>query len=150
LQCVAVCCSVSQCDAVCCSVLQCVAVCGSVLQCVAVCCSVLQCVAVWCSVLQCVAVCCIMLKCATWMPAAARVHVMQVTAARLWQKFSKVSITWSILAVSWHFENFCACPRDAGSCGSTLGEILKSQCNMVNSGSELTFREFLFALTLCR
>ena len=66
LQCVAVCCSVSQCvalsrnerlemiedvhllvnrhSAVCCSVLQSVAVCCSVLQCVAVCYSVLQCV----------------------------------------------------------------------------------------------------------
>ena len=63
LQCVAVCCCVSQCcRPICilsvgyCSMLQCVAVCCSVLQCVAVCCSVLQCVAVCCSVLQCVAV----------------------------------------------------------------------------------------------
>jgi len=82
LQCVAVCCSVSQ--SACCSVLQCVAVttrtnhntadsqqwraavccsmlqlaCCSVLPCVAVCCSVLPCVAVCCSVLQCVAVYC--------------------------------------------------------------------------------------------
>ena len=86
LQCVAVCCSVSQCVqcvvttfvatdsadvvttlqvcvALCCSALLCVAVCCNVLQCVALCCSVLQCVAVCCSVLQCVAVCCSVLQC---------------------------------------------------------------------------------------
>jgi len=42
LQCVVVCCSMSQCVAVCCSVLQCVAVCCSMFRCVAECCSVLQ------------------------------------------------------------------------------------------------------------
>ena len=67
LQCVAVCCSVSDVVArkepVCCSVLQCVVVCCSVSQMsslarsqyVAVCCRRLQCVAVCCSVLHCVA-----------------------------------------------------------------------------------------------
>jgi len=52
LQCVAVCCSVSQCVAVCCSVVPC----RAILQCVAVCCSVSQCVAVCCSVLPCRAI----------------------------------------------------------------------------------------------
>jgi len=78
LQCVSLCCSVSQCVVVGCSgfhrsrvlrastyhipvydgVLMCVAVCCSVLQCVAVCCSIWQCAAVYCSVLRFVAVHC--------------------------------------------------------------------------------------------
>jgi len=67
LQCIAVCCSVSQlgfaghlrlsldvlqCAAVCCSVMQCVAVCCNVLQCVAVCCRALPWNAMRCSMLQ--------------------------------------------------------------------------------------------------
>jgi len=75
LQCVAVCCSVSQCVAVqksevnqdrighgggidTCLRSTLIVVCCSVLQCVLLCCSVLQCVAMCCSVMQCVAVCC--------------------------------------------------------------------------------------------
>jgi len=66
LQCVAMCCSVSQYVAVCCSMLQYAAVCCSMLQCVAMCCSVLQCAAVCCSVLQCVAVCCNVVESRGW------------------------------------------------------------------------------------
>ena len=69
LQCVAVCCSVSQRVAVCHSMLQCVTVCCSVSQCVAVCVHLFgkesfghtnddDFVGVCCSVSQCVAVCC--------------------------------------------------------------------------------------------
>jgi len=70
LQCVTVCCSVSQCkdpQNMRCSVLQCGAVWCSVVQCVAVRCSVVQCVAVWCSVVQCGAVWCTVVHCgALW------------------------------------------------------------------------------------
>ena len=63
LQCVALCCIVSQCVAVSCNLLQCVAMCCIVFQCFAVRCSVLWCVAVCDSVLQCVAMCCSVLQC---------------------------------------------------------------------------------------